>query len=82
MTAIETARAERMLAGRETSNARDLAVDALVALETTEGQPLTPEQFAEIMRRLTGAKQYLHRAAVRVRRAHRLEQNNARRRAA
>lgn len=70
-----------MLAGRETSSARDLAVDALVALEVTEDRPLTPEEFAEIMRRLTEAKSYLHSAGVRVRRAYRREQT-ARRRAA
>jgi len=75
----EVARAERMLAAREASSARDLAVDALVKLEITEGQPLTPDEFGEIMRRLTEAKQYLHSAAVRTRRAYRREQNAQRR---
>ena len=73
------ARAERNLAARETSNARDLAVDALVALETTEARPLTPEEFGDIQRRLTEAKKYLHSASVRVRRAYRREQTEARR---
>lgn len=72
------ARAERNLAARETSNARDLAVDALVALETTEDRPLTPEEFGEIQRRLTDAKSYLHSASVRVRRAYRREQKETR----
>ena len=71
------ARAERNLAARETSNARDLAVNALVALEITEDRPLTPEEFGDIQRRLTDAKNYLHSAGVRVRRAYRREQKEA-----
>jgi hypothetical protein len=73
------ARAERDIAARETSNARDLAVDALVALEMTEDRPLTPEEFGDIQRRITEAKNYLHSAGVRVRRAYRREQTDARR---
>lgn len=72
------ARAERNLAERETSNARDLAVEALVRLEVADDHPLTPEEFGEIMRRLQAAKDYLHSAAVRTRRAYRREQADAR----
>ena len=67
------ARAERNLAERETSNARDLAM--------TKDRPLTPEEFGDIMRRLTDAKNYLHSAAVRLRRAHRREQRDGARNA-
>ena len=75
------ARAERNLAERETSNARDLAINALVALDMTKDRPLTPEEFGDIMRRLTDAKNYLHSAAVRLRRAHRREQRDGARNA-
>lgn len=78
----ETARAERGLAEREVSSARDLATDVLVRLDLTKDAPLTPEEFGEQMRRITDAKTYLHSAAVRLRRAYRREQTDARRRAA
>lgn len=82
MTALEIAHQERSIAERETSNARDLATDVLVRFDLTKDGPLTPEEFGEQMRRLQDAKDYLHSASVRLRRAYRREQTDARRRAA
>lgn len=76
------ARAERNIAERETSNARDCAVEALVRMEMHRDRPLTPDEFGDIMRRLQAAKDYLHSAGVRTRRAYRREQADARKAAA
>ena len=73
------AQAERRLAAIEVSNARDLATTALVRLDLTKDGPLTPEEFGEQMRQINEAKNYLHSAAVRLRRAYRREQAAQRR---
>ena len=72
--AATLAHAARGLAYNEVSFARDNAVETLVRLDVAKDRPLTPEEFEEVMRRITKAKADLHNAAVRVRRSWRLEE--------